>query len=238
MMQIDFLGWESTYSGPDDDGDIWITGNATFEVTGGPTVDLVVLQHVVTAEDGTPLWTERTEEAEELDDGETLQLACTGFTKGDFTGTSGSVYVELQSRQKRMLGQAPLPAEGKQSGSGEHLDLGDGLTLLGWSLSTDPPDGDGDSRTTMVMVVRNDGDQVFAKVEGHLSLKKRSGDTLEDGSDEVSGLAPGQLVALEARVYYKPRWLTKGVVVDVSVHGFKVLACATSPSSTLEQRQR
>ena len=235
-MQIEILGWESSFTPPDKDGDAYVRGKVTFEVRGLETAHLVVARHLVTDADGTPFLFDEQEEDDELDDGNTCQVEVTSFSKQDLEGASGSLLIELYNIEHREVATSRLAPSGQRTGAQTSIALDQGLTLLGWSLSTSPADDEGQVTVEMLMVVRNDSKTAIPKVEARASLRKRNGDELDYCRDSIEGLQPGQIRKLGGSAWFQERWLSKDISALLTLRQHRPLAHAQTPKTELELR--
>jgi len=238
-MDVEFLGWESHITPPDEDGDQRLRGQVTIEVKGDGSCDQVVITHVVRDGSGRPVLVDTDEEDQELDGGETAQFTTRRWAKGDLEGGTGQLSVELRAATYHRVANIEMPGLGERVGDGSVVDLGDGLKLLGWGLVTDPkPDDDDEVWSNLQICVHNTGTQPVARLEVKLRMLKRSGEEVDDGRCEIDGILPGQFRGDDASLRFATRWLKKGVTAEFIIKALRVVARATAEPSELELRPR
>jgi hypothetical protein len=237
-MSLEILGWEGTWSPPDDDGDVRLRSKATVEVIAPAALDRLVLRTVFSGPDGLPGKADETTEEGDWVSGDTEQIRGSAYAKlPDGEGWTARLFVDGYAMSRAQIGRFPLGGEGLVAGSGEPKDL-DGLRLVSWSATVEPADDDGDHRLRVLAVVEVGVDAKLAELELHQRVLNRHGEEADSDTETVHSPGPGSTVIIEASSWLKPRRLGRGAELELALRAWSHAASASTEPVNLELGRR
>lgn len=235
-MQLHIRDARIRTEGPDSDGDYRVEASCTVRADGGATIDALRQTQLIRSAEGLPMLLDSAEHDDELDDGDSAEIATGTFQKiGDLRGCTGTIRVVAYAKELVRLGHCRLPRPTTFEGSAETTALGR-LTVPSWSVSCTPPDRDGDVSVRALVLLENTGDTTVDKVEGRLVMTRKNGMELDYAWGSEEGIAPGQTRALECSTYIKSKWVEREVHCELRLTLSSAVAEVTTGPLAIEHQ--
>ncbi|MCA9494439.1 MAG: hypothetical protein KC621_31145 [Myxococcales bacterium] len=163
-------------------------------------------------------------------DAEDVDCRCWGRCSTGESWTA-QLWTEALTLRRVEVAKFQLGPVGATVGSGEAKDLG-GLQLRGWSSVLGKADDDGDHRMTVIAVFEV-GSAELREVELRVRILNRHGEEAESRDDSIRD--PKGVCTLDVALWAKPRMITHGAEVEVTLRTWTPCGAASTEVFVLER---